>query len=256
MHFRTHSTKPVALPSKPTDLARKTPPSQVSTLEVSSDVDANGIACWDYAYNTGRANEMRLASTECPSMMLLPGHHRFIPACSILQAAAQQGVCVGLLNNSSQSSKFDTKTYLLSAPTPESILNPYTDDTIRTLLAQSQTKLILLVPQCSIVCPKVCEFMRLNHATGSSIQVIPVEPEVTMTYTPRYHMDNDDQHIVSAKDDANVAQVVKKILKVTKINAFDAYIAFEEEREAWCFLDVVGKGVREGREAKEKPKRR
>jgi hypothetical protein len=69
------------------------------------------------------------------------------------------------------------KTYLLSSPTPSSILHPQTSCTISTLLSQPNTKLVYLVPQSNIVCPKVCEMMRLSRAADSSFQILPVRPE-------------------------------------------------------------------------------
>jgi len=75
--------------------------------------------------------------------------------------------------------------------------------------------------------------MRLPPATGSSIRILPVEPKVWA---------NPDKGIDMV---SGVEEVVGKIVKNTKVKAFDGFMSFEEDREAWTFLDAVGKGVKE-----------
>jgi len=48
----------------------------------------------------------------------------------------------------------------------------------------------------------------------------------------------------SIADVVSVQAIVEKVLKNTKARSFDGYIAFEDEREAWTFLEHVGKGVK------------
>ena len=45
-------------------------------------------------------------------------------------------------------------------------------------------------------------------------------------------------------DAVGVKDVVAKIVKNTKVRSFDGFMSFEEDREAWVFLEAVGKGVK------------
>ncbi len=66
-----------------------------------------------------------------------------------------------------------------------------------------------------------------------------------MTYTTtsaETGADSDDDN-VNTVEKANVAEVVRKIVKYTKTKNFDGYLVFEEDRASWQFLERVGKGV-------------
>ncbi|KIW78122.1 hypothetical protein Z517_07955 [Fonsecaea pedrosoi CBS 271.37] len=168
----------------------------------------------------------------------------------------------------------ELRTYLLSCPTIPSITYPHTYTTISTLLLTPRTQLVLLVPQSNILCPKVCELMRLPRAGGSGICILPVPPEIEMRVVtdadtnpntdsdtateftfesdskvhPNGASDSAREHISTAMsiiDALAVDEVVGKILKNTPARAFDGYVAFEDERAAWTFLHRVGRGVRD-----------
>ncbi|OQV03915.1 hypothetical protein CLAIMM_08888 [Cladophialophora immunda] len=158
----------------------------------------------------------------------------------------------------SSTSNPELRTYLLSCPTVASIIYPQTYTTISSLLLTPQTMLVFLVPQSNILCPKVCELMRLPRAAGSGIRILPVPPEIEMRVVcDDYDGDGDCDRdrdadgaegcmlpAVSIADVLAVEEVVTKILKNTPAKAFDGYIAFEDDRAAWTFLHRVGKGVK------------
>ncbi|OAL40159.1 hypothetical protein AYO20_00579 [Fonsecaea nubica] len=175
-----------------------------------------------------------------------------------------------------RSTTAELRTYLLSCPTIPSITYPHTHTTISTLLLTPRTQLVLLVPQSNILCPKVCELMRLPRAGGSGICILPVPPEIEMRVVTdadtdtnpdpntataaelEFEFESDGKvHLNGASDSARehistamsiidalaVDEVVAKILKNTPARAFDGYVAFEDERAAWTFLHRVGRGV-------------
>jgi len=189
-----------------------------------------GVSCWDFAYPTGKCS---LPSTKnCSFLKQAKSKHQehFNPQ-TVLKGEQRQKTQKG-----SKHDHPELKTYLLSSPTPASVTYPHTYTTISTLLLTPNTKLIYLVPQSNIVCPKACELMRLPRAVGSSFQILPVPPEIEMRCG--------GQESCSIADVIGVEEVVGKVLKNTKVRSFDGYIAFEDEREAWTFLEHVGSGVK------------
>ena len=80
--------------------------------------------------------------------------------------------------------------------------------------------------------------MRSPKAVGSSIQILPVPPEIQMTCAGKGACELIDVEALG------VQEVVKKVLKNTKVRSFDGYISFEEERGAWMFLESVGRVVK------------
>lgn len=40
-----------------------------------------------------------------------------------------------------------------------------------------------------------------------------------------------------------VQEIAAKVIKCTKVRRFDGYLAFEDERASWVFLERVGKAV-------------
>ena len=79
--------------------------------------------------------------------------------------------------------------------------------------------------------------MRLARASGSSLQILPVSPNIEMMFG------GEDRSALV--DGLGVQEVVDKVVKNTKVRHFDGYVAFEEDREAWTFLEKVGQGVKE-----------
>jgi hypothetical protein len=211
----------------------------VQITEPQSQMETLGVSCWDFAYPTGKCD---LAPAKSCCFSRSPKSkpcERFIartvaPAYDILHGDQPRQKSKKQSKHAAETS--ESRTYLLSSPTPISITYPQTKTTISTLLSQPSTKLIYLVPQSNIVCPKVCELMRLPRAVGSSIQILPVRPEIDMK------AGGDDR--CSITDVVAVQEVVQKVLKNTKARSFDGFIAFEDEREAWTFLEHVGKGVK------------
>jgi len=47
-----------------------------------------------------------------------------------------------------------------------------------------------------------------------------------------------------ATERMGLEDVVRKIIKYTKVRAFDGYLALEEARANWKFLEAVGEGVK------------
>ncbi|OCT44113.1 hypothetical protein CLCR_00709 [Cladophialophora carrionii] len=211
----------------------------VQVTELESQMETLGVSCWDFAYPTGKCDPAPARSccfSTAPKSKQQGrfASHSIAPACDISHGGHHR-------QKSKKQSKhageiLESRAYLLSSPTPVSITYPQTKTTISTLLSQPNTKLIYLVPQANIVCPKVCELMRLPRAVGSSFQILPVPPEIEMKAGGK--------ESCSISDIIAVQDVVRKILKDTKTRKFDGYIAFEEEREAWTFLEHVGKGVK------------
>ncbi|KIY01498.1 uncharacterized protein Z520_03050 [Fonsecaea multimorphosa CBS 102226] len=262
----------------------------VNIADLESHMETLGVSCWDFAYPTGKCalpavqNCCPVSDAKSTTRKAARAEHK-----SKHQSAANtETVMSGLQadqaddrqysmsstksrsqhhhhhhhkssskhhhrsrsNNNNNSSTLEVRTYLLSCPTVASIIYPQTYTTISTLLQTPSTQLVLLVPQSNIVCPKVCELMRLPRTAGSGIRVLPVPPEIEMRTTTTTCDDNGDvaecESISNIADALAVDEVVTKILKNTPTRHFDGYIAFEDDRAAWTFLDRVGKGVKKG----------
>lgn len=138
------------------------------------------------------------------------------------------------------STEIATRTYLLSSPTASSISYPQTRTTISTMLMTPHTQLIFLVPQSHILCSKVCEFSRLPRAGGSGMQVLPVAPPCAMACSGTGG--NGCEKADAEKK--GIDEIVKKLHKYTKARAFDGYLAFEDDRANWMFLEQVGKSLK------------
>ncbi|KAJ9608999.1 hypothetical protein H2200_006770 [Cladophialophora chaetospira] len=246
MHFRTQTTKQcstkVAAENGVPEMVSRSP-SSVTTLvnsEPERQVESPGVSCWDFAYSEGKCSLLSDIKTCQLSKESMPKpHERFLtqtiaPANDALHGG-QQTKQKSKKHSKKAAEEVPSRTYLLSSPTLDSIIFPHTKTTISTLLSQPNTKLIYLVPQSNIVCPVVCALMRLPRASGSSFQVLPVMPEIDMK------CGGDGRCPIA--DAVGVQDVVEKVLKNTKSRSFDGYISFEEEREAWTFLERVGKGV-------------
>ncbi|EXJ64648.1 hypothetical protein A1O7_00986 [Cladophialophora yegresii CBS 114405] len=211
----------------------------VQITEPESQMETPGVSCWDFAYPTGKCDPAPTKSCYFSKSHKSKQGERFLtptvgPANDISHGERPRQKSKKRSKHAGET--LEPRTYLLSSPTPVSITYPQTKTTISTLLSQPNTKLIYLVPQANIVCPKVCELMRLPRATGSKFQVLPVPPEIKMK------AGGSDSCPIS--DVMAVQEVVQKVLKNTKARNFDGYIAFEDEREAWTFLEHVGKGVK------------
>lgn len=144
----------------------------------------------------------------------------------------------------------ELRTYLLSSPTPRSVAYPQVKTTIATMLLTPRTQLIYLVPQSEIICRQTCEISRLPRAGGSGIQILPVCATVDdaglvtlMRCDDRAGKSGVSSTVERENSQCGVDEVVRKVLKYTKARAFDGYIAFEDDRDAWTFLERVGKGV-------------
>ncbi|OAP57576.1 hypothetical protein AYL99_08314 [Fonsecaea erecta] len=254
----------------------------LNITDLESQMEALGVSCWDFAYPTGRCSlppvknccftsepkcSSRKARVEHKSKhqeRLVAGGATTETVLSALQAdPADDRQCSTTTKSRSQhhhhhsskghknsskhqhrSSNPELRTYLLSCPTVASIIYPQTYTTISTLLLTPQTQLVLLVPQSNIVCPKVCELMRLPRAGSSGIRILPVPAEIEMRAICDEESANGSSLPVSIADVLAVEEVVTKIVKNTPAKAFDGYIAFEDDRAAWTFLDRVGKGVK------------
>ncbi|KIW72859.1 hypothetical protein PV04_01023 [Phialophora macrospora] len=240
MYCRTRTAKQSPSPGRPAEQAKEMVFKQstitVQITEPESQMETPGVSCWDFAYPTGKCD---LAPGKSCFFSRSPksNHHErsmahtVAPSCDTLHGEQSRQ------KNKKQSKKTSgSRTFLLSSPTPISITFPQTKTTISTLLSQPNTKLIYLVPQSYIVCPKVCELMRLPRAAGSSFQVLPVPPEIEMK------AGGHDRSSIT--DVIAVQEVVEKVLKNTKVRSFDGFIAFGDEREAWTFLEHVGRGVK------------
>lgn len=285
MHFRNLQSKQSRATSSPPDmLAYKHEAATVQTTELLEspiespeimELETPGIACWDFAYPTGKCSLPSSMTMNCcfsrqhtakakPSAVA-PAHEalkdsqqsRPQPRPHQKTQKTRKHSSLSLSSSSSKSDSSDSgdsKTYLLSSPTQDSILNLHTQDTISSLLTTPNTKIVYLVPQFNIVCPKVCAMMRLPRAKGTSFQVLPVPPEIIMTCSSapnEYDDDSDEQEKTKSEprysitDVLAIQEVAAKVVKNTKVRHFDGYMAFVEEREAWTFLELVGKKVSE-----------
>jgi hypothetical protein len=265
MHFRTSPTKTtsrssITLHSPATKLHPVATVESVSSSSSESesledDIMLPGIAAWDFAYENGKCTlPVSMKKNCCFSKCFLAANAK------MAAANAQSKLLVGTVAPAyeglkAQEKKFskkskgdkraaaddDAKTYLVSSPTISSILCPQTYLIISSLLNQPNTNLIYLVPQSNIVCPKVCELMRLPRAKGSSFRVLPIEADIEMRCTPA----SEGASVGSMADEIAINEVADKLVKNTKARSFDGYIALEDEREAWMFLERVGKGVQQ-----------
>lgn len=254
MHFRAQFTRHCPSQAPPTVFPKVMNSKHGSTTiltteiepspQVESRLETPGISSWDFAYPTGKCNlpaslRKNCFISKCFMHSVSEQHHTTIQpttlfgAQSALQQEKSSKTKKHFHSTKPSTSDSDIKTYLLSSPTFQSLVDPQVHDTVSTLLSQPNTKLVYLVPQSNICCPKVCEVMRLPPATGSSIRILPVEPKVWA---------NPDKGIDMV---SGVEEVVGKIVKNTKVKAFDGFMSFEEDREAWTFLEAVGKGVKE-----------
>lgn len=232
----------------------KAPPIHIytTTEALAHGMETLGVSCWDFAYANGKccltAGKNCFRSKSQPRKLRAElkseEQERFI-ADTFAPITVSEDEIVDAPNSHSHSHRkmksgrglapADTRTYLLSSPTPSSICYPHTCTTISTLLMTPHTQLILLVPQSHILCPKVCEFSRLPRAGGSGLQVLPVAPPCSMACNG------------SGETEAErklVEEIVKKVYKYTKARAFDGYLAFEDNRANWVFLEHVGKGLK------------
>ena len=80
--------------------------------------------------------------------------------------------------------------------------------------------------------------MRLTRASGSSFQILPVSPDIEMKCGGADRC--------SMTDAVGVEAVVQKVLKNTQVRVFEGFVPFEDDREAWTFLEHVGNCVRSG----------
>lgn len=136
------------------------------------------------------------------------------------------------------------KTYLLSIPNTARVYCGQMKNTISTLLLTPHTQLVLLVPQSHIVCQKMCDLGRLPKAAGSGLRILPVPPEIVMECSKEAVIGGDyASSLESSLDMLAVEEIATKVVKCTKVRRFDGYLAFEDERASWMFLERVGKTV-------------
>ena len=137
------------------------------------------------------------------------------------------------------------KAYLLSIPNSDRVYCGQMKNTISTLLLTPQTQLVLLVPQSHIVCERMCALQRLPMARGSGIRILPVPPEIVMEFS-KGEAGIDEEYatgLESRLEMLAVEEIAAKVVKCTKVRHFDGYLAFEDERSSWAFLERVGKTV-------------
>ena len=246
MHFRVQATKQRALGQAPSFGSSTTLESKYSsstTLVVASEIESQegdrGVSCWDFAYPSGKCSSLPLnSSCDCSKdkrSKCSPSVYCHATA-STYEKSREQSQQKNKKQSKHVPDKAGTKTYLLSSPTSISITYPQTKTTISALLSQPNTRVIYLVPQSNIVCPIVCALMRLPRAYGSSFQVLPVPTEIDMKCG--------GEGRCWFADIAAVEEIVQKVLKNTKTRSFDGYISFEEERDAWTFLERIGQRVK------------
>lgn len=143
-----------------------------------------------------------------------------------------------------QESSQTQKTYLLSIPNTARVYCGQMKSTVSTLLLTPHTQLVLLVPQSHIVCQRMCELQRLPKAGGSSLRILPIPPEIVMECSVGAVTGEDyATSFESSLEMLAVEEVATKIVKCTKVRRFDGFLAFEDERASWMFLERVGKTV-------------
>ncbi|KAK5063169.1 hypothetical protein LTR84_005245 [Exophiala bonariae] len=150
----------------------------------------------------------------------------------------------------SQDASASQRTYLLSIPRADRVYCTQMREIVSTLLLTPQTQLVLLVPQSHIVCERMCDLGRLSKAPGSGLRILPVPCEIPMEYGGMSGMDDDDEgsqggstYFENPLEMLAVQEIAAKVLKCTKFRRFDGYLAFEDERASWVFLERVGKAV-------------
>ncbi|KIX06445.1 uncharacterized protein Z518_04421 [Rhinocladiella mackenziei CBS 650.93] len=245
--------------------------SSSSTTCIEAKMESLGIACWDFAYPTGRCsltatsskkNRVAMRTRRKSKTKPIPAPHPCVlraegmPAKvededederdvadtpGLIEGKTEQRASWQAHRTKSDRTASETRTYLLSSPTISSISYPQTQTTISTLLMTPHTQLIYLVPQSHITSTRVCEISRLPRAGGSAIQVLPVSPSYSMS-GERQCTTTDS--MVSDTEMDGLDGVVNKVLKYTKARVFDGYLAFEDDRDSWTFLEKVGKGVK------------
>ena len=166
----------------------------------SLPIQLPGISSWDFAYPGGRCSLPVTTGMNCHFSKnfiyktIPQENHALQSSTSHLSPSHhwQKEARKSRKHSPNNSNQPELKTYLLSSLTFPSLMDPQTHDTISNLLQTPNMKLIYLVPQANIVCPKACELMRLTRAVGSSIQVLPVEPSIGMRYCGRGEWMKDD----------------------------------------------------------------
>ncbi|KIV79267.1 hypothetical protein PV11_06835 [Exophiala sideris] len=204
-----------------------------STLD--PDMSTQGIACWDFAYTTGKCS--LTCGRNCISSHKKSSRSR--------KPQSKDDTNASIFQRFRQDS-LEARTYLLSCPSTASLTYPQTYTTISTMLLQPRTQLILLVPQVYIASSIVCDISRLPRAGGSYIQVLPM-PEVLALVGTKDQTSSgseSENEKPDAVDMANVVEMVRKIVKYTKARQFDGYLVFEDDRRSWTFLKRVGDGVK------------
>jgi len=149
----------------------------------------------------------------------------------------------------SQDASASQRTYLLSIPRADGVYCNQMREIVSTLLLTPQTQLVLLVPQSHIVCERMCDLGRLSKAPGSGLRILPVPCETAMEYSGMSSVEDDEASQGGSAFFENplemlaVQEIAAKVLKCTKFRRFDGYLAFEDERASWVFLERVGKAV-------------
>lgn len=137
------------------------------------------------------------------------------------------------------------KTYLLSIPNSGRVYCGQMKNTISTLLLTPKTQLVLLVPESHIVCERMCALQRLPKARGSGLRILPVPSEIVMECSKKEAAISEEYAtgLESRLEMLAVEEIAAKVVKCTKARRFDGYLAFEDERSSWLFLERVGKTV-------------
>ena len=163
----------------------------------NSSLLKSGIACYDFAYHDCDIHELH--------------DHQYMTTHGLMTKLARR----------SQDKKSQL-TYLLSAPTLTLLQCHFTKETISSLLSQPHTRIVLLVPMKLICHPTTLNLQRLPRAVGSSIQVVPYDPE-------------------SSKN----CKVTGCITKFCKVKNIDGFMSFDEDVEARMRLAAIVKQVNE-----------
>jgi len=141
------------------------------------------------------------------------------------------------------------RTYLLSIPHADRVYCNQMKESVSTLLLTPHTQVVLLVPQSHIVCPRMCELGRLPKAIGSGLRILPVPAEILMECSSvnviEYHDKGSENsmYFENQLEMLAVQEIAAKVVRCTKVKHFDGYLAFEDDRASWVFLERVGKTV-------------
>ena len=152
----------------------------------SSSLQGYGISSHDFAYNDSQLHGMIHQASHLTTYGII---HRLAQHDSTMQ---------------------DRRTYLLSASSLLVLQSPFLHDTIKSLLNQPQTSLILLLPLKLVIHSAALKLTTLPRAGGSGLRILPFDPMSTVY-------------------DQDVAQCIRKVPKVKKI---DGFMAFEEDGES------------------------